>query len=72
MVLSPDILKLYPVDFKVTEKELRVSGAGSMEVTKLVTPKIVKEAQNHFGCSSINGLYLENEGTSSSEGSHFD
>ena len=44
MVLTPDIIKLYPVNYPITIKETRISGAGSLEVTKLITPNIVKEA----------------------------
>ena len=44
MVLTPDILKMYPVSYPVSKKETRVTGAGSLEVTKLLTPRIVKEA----------------------------
>lgn len=44
MVLSPNILRLYPVNYPITIEETRVSGAGSLEVTKLITPNIIKEA----------------------------
>ena len=38
----------------------------------LITPKILQEAKNHFKCSSLTGIHLENEGTESSLGSHFE
>jgi len=42
------------------------------QVTKMVTPKVIAAAANHFGCSNINGLELEGEGGSGTMGSHWD
>lgn len=39
---------------------------------KLVTSKALNKVKNHFNCSSISGLYLENEGGENSSGSHFE
>jgi len=40
-------------------------------VTKIVTPKALKAAATHFGCSNLNGAELENHGGSGSAGSHW-
>eukprot|EP01137_Pigoraptor_chileana_P037188 Opistho-2@33885 len=41
-------------------------------VKKLVTPAVVREARAHFGCSTLNGAELENQGGSGSAISHFE
>ncbi len=48
------------------------SNSGTWMVSKLVTPKLIAEAKNHFNCDSINGIYLEDEGGETSEASHFE
>lgn len=38
----------------------------------MITPNLIREAKNHFACTNISGVFLENEGGSSSAGSHFE
>lgn len=48
------------------------TNAGTLTTFKLVTPKLVALAKEHFGCDDIDGIPLENEGSSGSVGSHFE
>jgi len=41
-------------------------------ITKIVTPNALRAAREHFYCSSLNGVQLEDQGTSTSAGSHWD
>ena len=38
----------------------------------IVTPNVVREVRNHFGCCSLEGAELESGGGSGSVGSHWD
>ena len=51
-----------------TVKEL-VNGANR---TLLATPKVLEYARNHFGCQSLTGVELENQGGEGSAGSHWE
>ena len=42
------------------------------QIYKLTTPKLVQTAKSHFNCATITGVYLENNGTKGSTGSHFE
>ena len=52
--------------------EKRSSNIGDKYVKKLITPKLVEAAKEHFGCDKIDGVFLENEGSSASAGAHFE
>merc|ERR1712166_1724403 len=41
-------------------------------VWKLVTPKILEKARAQFGCSTLNGAEIENQGGSGTAGSHWE
>ena len=41
-------------------------------MTKVVTPKVVSWAKKHFNCSTIDGVYLEDEGGESTAAAHFE
>ena len=56
----------------MVEKDVRYSKIGMSNVFVLKTPLLIKEAKQHFGCESLTGVVLENEGDSSSAGSHFE
>lgn len=50
-------------------KEVTLRG----KTVKLVTtPEVVKTAREHFGCDSLEGLELEDQGGSGTAGSHWD
>lgn len=38
----------------------------------VTTPEVVKTARDYFGCSSLEGLELEDQGGSGTAGSHWD
>ncbi|CAH8857662.1 unnamed protein product [Trichobilharzia szidati] len=64
-------------DSKTTVKQITrkwVSAAGTFNKTfpALVTENIIKEAKSHFQCQSVDGVDLENEGSSGSYGSHLE
>ena len=40
--------------------------------TLIVTPKVVKEARAHFGCATLEGIELENQGGDATAGSHWE
>lgn len=41
-------------------------------VTKITTPSVVAWAKTQFGCQTVNGLYLEDEGNDASSGTHWE
>nr|CAH8853200.1 unnamed protein product [Trichobilharzia regenti] len=41
-------------------------------VNSLVTPSVLSAARKHFNCKTLDGVDLENEGSSASAGSHFE
>lgn len=41
-------------------------------VTTVITPKVTAAVQRHFGCSSIQGAELEDDGGSGTAGSHWE
>jgi len=38
----------------------------------LNVPSLTEKVRNHFGCSSLKGAYMENDGSSATAGSHFE
>lgn len=46
--------------------------ARGASTTMIVLPKVVKYAQEYFGCPTLTGLELENEGGAASKGSHWE
>ncbi|KAI6653738.1 hypothetical protein LOD99_3242 [Oopsacas minuta] len=49
-----------------------INGDVQKEVTLIVTPRVVQEARDHFGCQLLEGAELEGQGGSGSAGSHWD
>eukprot|EP00741_Cyanophora_paradoxa_P006309 tig00000989_g6116.t1 len=41
-------------------------------VTKIVTPKVLQAARAHFGCTTLNGAELEDQGGTGTAGSHWE
>lgn len=73
LVLSPTLFSRFPIGQQnVYVMENRNTTNGTTQVYKLITPGIIKVGKEHFGCDSFSGLYLENEGTKASAGSHFE
>ena len=73
LVLSPTLFNRFPIGAQnVYVMEKRTVGSETNEVYKLITPGIIKAGREHFACDSFSGLYLENEGSKASAGSHFE
>ena len=72
LVFSQNHYSLYYGRDNVVESEVRNTPDGRVKVQKLVTPKVLAAAKEHFNCSSITGVYLEDEGHSVSVGNHFE
>lgn len=72
-VFSPSLYTYFINGMKSSvEYESIITNTGKKTVTKFVTPKLVQLAKDHFGCDTINGVYLENEGGETSAASHFE
>lgn len=59
----------------ISETRSGTSPAGnsfSVNIKKLATPNLVSYAKSHFGCTSINGVELEDGGGSGTAGSHWE
>ena len=48
------------------------NGETTQEVTYLITENVREEARDHFGCPSLPGLELENQGNVATLGSHWE
>ena len=49
-----------------------MNGVEEKETMLIVTPRVVKEVRDHFGCQELEGAELEGDGGASSVGSHWD
>jgi hypothetical protein len=73
LVLSPNLYDSFPIGKNNTYKiESRKTLLGTTDVYKLITPGLVSAGKAHYGCTSFTGMYLENEGSEASAGSHFE
>lgn len=72
LVLHPNHYGNYYGSNYAIATESRTTVSGTSTVYKLVTPKIVAAAKEQFGCSTLTGVYLEDEGSSASAGAHFE
>ena len=68
LVFSDGLYKYYLYSGSVTTKKI-INGK---ERTLISTPKVKNIAAQHFNCSSITGVELENQGGEGSEGSHWE
>ena len=59
----------YFIGIKNPTKTVMING---IERTLLRTPKVVEYARGHFGCPTLSGVELENQGGSGSAGSHWE
>ena len=48
------------------------NGAVQKEVQLIVTPRVVKEVRDHFGCDELLGAELEGAGSPGAIGNHWD
>ncbi|TPX35749.1 hypothetical protein SmJEL517_g01930 [Synchytrium microbalum] len=71
-----DALGMPPVDvngkFIASNTTLQVFQERNANVTKLVLPNMLAKARSHFGCGTLNGVELENQGDSLIAGSHLE
>nr|CAH8853206.1 unnamed protein product [Trichobilharzia regenti] len=57
---------------EITRRWVSAAGTYTKTFPALVTETIIREAKSHFQCQSVDGVDLENEGSSGSFGSHFE
>ena len=48
------------------------NGVIQKEVTLIITPRVVREVRDHFGCEELQGAELEGEGSVTAIGNHWD
>ncbi len=65
--INPATGKVLPIEQVVENTTIR-----GFNTTIIKTPKLVEVARKHFGCPTIKGVELENQGGTSSLGSHFE
>ena len=67
LCFSRNLFDYFSTPPKFIEKEIN-----GIKKTLLSTPKVIKQAKRHFSCDKIEGIELENQGSSESIGSHWD
>ena len=72
IAISPVLYPLFDVQMNLIRNIIITSSSGTTESSFVSTPKVVQEARKHFDCDTLEGIYLENEGTESSRGAHFE
>ena len=73
LVLSPTLFDHFPITkSKAVSSEMRSTKIGSSQISKIISPGLVAAGKKHLGCTSFDGIFLENEGGSASAGSHFE
>ena len=72
LAISPSLYDKIPTATPAYEQVTVNSNLGENKIFRLTTPKLLQAAKNHFGCSSMVGVNLENEGSNSSAGAHFE
>ncbi len=63
--------QLFPL-FMNIKKPIKTLLINGINRTLLQTPKVLEYARGHFGCPSLTGVELENQGGSGSSGSHWE
>uniref|UniRef100_A0A0G4G597 EGF-like domain-containing protein n=1 Tax=Chromera velia CCMP2878 TaxID=1169474 RepID=A0A0G4G597_9ALVE len=61
-----------PVSSEPASFTVRTSWEGGKSVSRVVTPTVAEAAQEHYGCFSIEGMSLEDEGGETSERNHWE
>lgn len=72
LVISPSSYSLYYGNKNAIQQETVSTSSGTKIAFKLVSPTVLAAAKEHFNCYSITGVYLEDEGSSVSAGTHFE
>ena len=67
LVFSENLYEYYKYSDVTTTKTIN-----GISRTLIKTPKVINVAVQHFGCSSIDGIELENQGGEGSAGSHWE
>jgi hypothetical protein len=70
LAFSPYLYDKFPISSEQTYKITET--ANGTKLYKFVTPGLVQYARNYFGCNSLDGVALEDEGKSGSLNSHFE
>ena len=56
----------------ITETVSKNYNGTTKDVIKLKTPKVIEVARAHYNCNSLTGMYMENDGSAGSAGSHWE
>ena len=72
LILSPSLYDIYNTTQQAYTKKTKTTSIGTSTIYKLTSPKLLAAAQEQFGCDSLEGVHLENEGSSASAGAHFE
>ncbi len=59
------------LELPLSRVQRQVTLAGGRRVTRVVTPTVRREARAQFGCSTLDGAQLEDEGGSGSANAHW-
>jgi len=54
------------------DKVLKTTTVNDMPKQMIITPKVISTAQKHFGCSTLQGVELEDQGGQGTSGSHWE
>lgn len=65
LVFNPDYFKLYP-------KKYTTSQYNTGSTPWVAFPNVLKFAQDHYTCNTIDKVYLEDDGSSGSKGAHWE
>ncbi|KAL4438378.1 hypothetical protein ABPG74_009417 [Tetrahymena malaccensis] len=69
--INPDTGR--PYGYLEVDKIMKTESRWDVEdVIKVSSKNILKVSRNHYGCPSIDGMYLENQGEEGSSGSHWE
>lgn len=72
LVISPILYQLYYTNETAYTKVAAKPGSSNDFVYMLTTSKLLAAAKTHFKCQALKGVFLEDEGPSSSAGAHFE
>jgi len=73
LAFSPSLFEHFPItQAKTVVTQSRSTSIGSIQLSKIITPGVVSGGKKHLGCTSFDGIFVENEGGSASVGSHFE
>lgn len=72
LAISPNLYNSFNRERRAYIKESKSTTSGQTSVYKFISENLVDFAKEHFSCDTLDGVYLENEGSSDSAGAHFE